>query len=211
MSGEQDDHGHAAHRNSAAEDSLGYRPVSSLAVAALIIGCVSALALVSPVFWVVPLVGVALAVVAVRDVSRSGVAKAGGLAAVAGLALALGFGAQAVTAAATARWLAAARAEAAAGFWLEAVCDGRSDDARSMCGPDAAAHVDDAAVWCAAERARIRCIGSGETPGSWAVSASRGGSRLDLVVEPVVSTTGGRATERWLVTSVVRSPAGGGE
>lgn len=189
----------------------GYRPVSGLAVAALIVGCVSALALVSPVFWVVPLVGAALALVAVRDVTRSGVAKAGGLAAVAGLALSLGFGAQAVTAAATARWLAAARAEAAAGFWLEALCDGRVDDARSMCGPDAAAHVDEAASCCGAEQPRIRCDGAGETPGSWAVSASRGTCRLDLVVEPALSTTGGRATERWLVTSVVRSPAGGGE
>ncbi|MGB8854876.1 MAG: hypothetical protein WCC69_15080, partial [Pirellulales bacterium] len=118
-----------------ATEVSGYRPVSSLAVAALIVGCASALALVSPVFWVVPLVGAALALVAVRDVTRSGAAKAGGLAALAGLALALGFGSQAMTAAATARWLAAARAEAAAGFWLDALCDGRTDDARSMCGP----------------------------------------------------------------------------
>ena len=194
-----------------ATEVSGYRPVSSLAVAAAIVGCVSALALVSPVFWVVPLVGVALALVAVRDVTRSGVAKAGGLAAVIGLALSLGFGAQAVTAAAMARWLAASRAEAAAGFWLTALCDGRTDDARSMCGPDAAADVDDAAACCAAESARIRCVGTGETPGSWAVSASRGTCRLDLVVEPAVSTTGGRATERWMVTSVVRSPARGSE
>ena len=189
----------------------GYRPVSGLAVAAAIVGCVSALALVSPVFWVVPLVGAALALVAVRDVTRSGVAKAGGFAALAGLALSLGFGAQAVTAAATARWLAAARAEAAAGFWLEALCDGRVDDARSMCGPDAAAHVDEAAACCGAERPRVRCDEAGETPGAWAVSASCGTCRLDLVVEPAVSTTGGRATERWLVTSIVRSPASGGE
>lgn len=189
----------------------GYRPVSSLAVAALIVGCVSALALVSSVFWVLPLVGAALAVVAVRDVTRSGVAKAGGLAALAGLALSLGFGAQAVTAAATARWLAASRAEAAAGFWLDALCDGRFDDARSMCGPDAAPRVDEAAACCGAERLTIRCDGVGETPGSWAVIASRGTCRLDLVVEPALSTTSGRATERWIVTSLVRSPARGGE
>jgi hypothetical protein len=188
-----------------------YRPVSSLAVAALIVGCVSALALVNPVFWVVPLVGAALALVAVREVTRSGVAKAGGLAAVAGLALALGFGAQAVTAAATARWLAAARAESAAGFWLETLCDGRDDDARSMCGPDAAPRVDEAAACCSAERPTIRCRGAGETPGSWAVTASRGGCRLDLVVEPTISMTSGWATERWLVTSIVGSPARGGE
>lgn len=194
-----------------ATEVSGYRPVSSLAVAALIVGCMSALALVSPVFWVVPLVGAALALVAVRDVTGSGVAKAGGLAAVAGLALSLGFGAQAVTAAATARWLAAARAEAAAGFWLDALCDGRVDDARSMCGPDAAPRVDEAAACCGSERPSIRCDGAGETPGAWAVSAVRGSCRLNLVVEPALSTTGGRATERWLVTSIVRSPASGGE
>lgn len=194
-----------------ATEVSGYRPVSSLSVAALIVGCVSALAPVSPVFWVVPLVGAALALAAVRDVTGSGVAKAGGLAAVAGLALSLGFGAQAVTAAATARWLAAARAEAAAGFWLDALCDGRADDARSMCGPDAAPRVDEAAACCGPQRPRIRCDGAGETPGAWAVSAVRGSCRLDLVVEPALSATGGRATERWLVTSIVRSPASGGE
>lgn len=194
-----------------ATEVSGYRPVSSLAVAALIVGCVSALALVSPVFWVVPLVGAALALVAVRDVTRSGVAKAGGLAAVAGLALSLGFGAQAMTAAATARWLAAARAASAARFWLDALCDGRTDDARSMCGPDAAPRVDEAAACCGAERLRIRCDGAGEAPGSWAVTASRGTCRLELVVEPVLSTTAGRTTERWSVTSIVRSPARVGE
>jgi hypothetical protein len=198
-------------RSDVATEVSGYRPVSSLAVAALIVGCVSALALVSPVFWVVPLVGAALALVAVRDVTRSGVAKAGGLAAVAGLALSLGFGSQAVTAAAMARWLAAARAESAARFWLDALCDGRTDDARSMCGPDAAPRVDEAAACCGAERPRIRCDGAGEAPGSWAVSASRGTCRLELVVEPALSTTGGRAAERWSVTSIVRSPARGGE
>jgi hypothetical protein len=195
----------------AVTDVPGYRPVSSLAVAALIVGCVSALALVSPVFWVVPLVGAAVALVAVRDVTRSAVAKAGGLAALAGLALSLGFGAQAMTAAATARWLATSRAESAVGFWLEALRDGRLDDARSMCGPDAAPRVDEAAACCGTERPRIRCDGAGEAPGSWSMTASCDTCRLDLVVEPVISTTGGQATERWLVTSIVRSPARGGE
>jgi len=211
MSEHKKNSGPADRSSAGGDDSLGYRPVSSLAVAALFVGCVSALALVSPVFWVVPLVGVTLALVAVRDVTRSGMAKAGGLAAVAGLALALGFGAQAVTAAATARWLAASRAEAAAGFWLEALCDGRTDDARSMCGPDAAGQVESAATCCGADRARMRCVGVGEALGSWTITASRGTCRLEIVVEPAVSTTGGRSTERWLVTSIVRAPARGGE
>ncbi|MGB8852632.1 MAG: hypothetical protein WCC69_03600, partial [Pirellulales bacterium] len=64
---------------------------------------------------------------------------------------------------------------------------------------------------CGAERLRIRCDGAGETPGSWVVAASRGTCRLDLVVEPALSTISGRATERWIVTSLVRSPARGGE
>ena len=131
--------------------------------------------------------------------------------AVAGLGLSLGFGAQAVTAAATARCLAAARAEAVAGFWLDAVCDGRAADARGMCGPDAASRVEEAAACCNGGAPRIHCAGAAEVPGSWAVTVSRGDCRLELVVEPAVSTTAGRATERWLVTSLVRSPARGGQ
>jgi len=192
-------------------ETAGYRPVSGPAVAAAAVGCLAALAVVSPVFWVVPLVGAALALVAVRDVTRGDAAKAGGLAAVAGLGLSLGFGAQAVTAAATARCLAAARAEAVAGFWLDAVCDGRAADARGMCGPDAASRVEEAAACCNGGAPRIHCAGAAEVPGSWAVTVSRGDCRLELVVEPAVSTTAGRATERWLVTSLVRSPARGGQ
>lgn len=201
----------AGSTSDAATELPGYRPVSSLAVAAAVAGCVSALALVSPVFWVVPLVGAAVALAGIRDVARSGAAKGGGLAAVAGLALSLGFGAQSVAAVVTARWLGAARAEAAAGFWIETLCAGRIDDARSMCGPDAAAHVEPAAACCGTARPRTRCVGSGEIQGSWAIVTLQGDCRLDLVLEPVVATAGGRVAERWVVTSVVRSPAGGGQ
>lgn len=187
----------------------GERPVSGLAVAAAALGCAAALALVSPLFWVVPLVGAAVAVAAIRDIARAGVAKAGGLAAVAGLALSLGFGAQAVAAAGTARWLVAVRAEAAARYWIDAMCVGRSDDARSMCGPDAAGSLEAAAACCGDGTPTVRCLGTGETPGSWLVQVSHGGCTLDLVLEPSVSTTGGRPVERWLVTSVARRPADG--
>ena len=178
----------------------GERPVSGLAVAAAFLGCVAALALVSPVFWVVPLIGVAVAVAAIRDVSRPGAAKAGGLAAVAGLALAVGFGTQAISAAGTARWLAAARATAAARFWSEALCAGRTDDARSMCGPDAADRIEVAATCCGDGTPTVRCLGTGETPGTWLVQVVRGTCTLDLVLEPMASTTGGRTVERWMIT-----------
>ena len=57
-----------------------------------------------------------------------GAPKAGRWAALAGLALALGFGAQAVATTATSEWLARSRAETATRFWLDAIAAGRRDD-----------------------------------------------------------------------------------
>ena len=114
-----------------------YRPVSRLAVAALAAGVLSALALVSPIGWVLPLVAIGLAVAALVDVNRSDAKKAGGWAAVAGLALAVGFGAQAVTSAVVSRWLVERRAAAVARHWIDAVRAGRLADAMSVCEPRA--------------------------------------------------------------------------
>jgi hypothetical protein len=119
------------------ETGVDYRPVSRLAVAALAGGAVSALALASPIGWVIPLVAIGLAVAALADVNRPGAPKAGGLAAVAGLALAAGFGAQAVADAVATRWLVERRAVAAARHWIEAVRVGRLADALSVCAPRA--------------------------------------------------------------------------
>jgi len=196
-----DDRFTAADRSGdAAAELPGERPVSGLAVASVLLGCVAALALVSPVFWVVPLVGVVVAAAAVRDVFRTGVAKAGGFAAVVGLALSLGFGTQAVAAAGAARWLAAARAHAAADFWIETLCAGRTEDARSMCGPDAAGRIEAAAACCGTGNPTVRCLDTGEAAGSWLVQVSHGSCTLDLVLEPMISTTGGRPVERWMIT-----------
>jgi len=45
------------------ETGSDYRPVSKLAVAALAAGALSALALVSPICWVIPLVAVPVAII----------------------------------------------------------------------------------------------------------------------------------------------------
>ena len=119
------------------ETADDYRPVSRLAVAALATGAVSALAVVSQFAWVLPLVAIGLAVAALADVGRAGAAKAGRLAAVAGLALAVGFGTQAVTSSVVSRWLVERRAAATARLWLDAVRAGRLADAISVCGPRA--------------------------------------------------------------------------
>ena len=177
-----------------------YRPVSPLAVAAFGAGVLSALALVSPICWVIPLVAVGLAVAALGDVNRPGAAKAGGLAAVAGLALAVGFGAQAVTSAVVSRWLVERRAADTARHWLDAVRTGRLADAMSVCAPralpggggrhdhpggppqpaatDAAAAfaalpVVQAVAGCGAEPPRIGSIAAAEgTEGGWGVVAA---------------------------------------
>jgi len=114
-----------------------YRPVSRLAVAALAAGVLAAAALVSPLGWVIPLVAIGLAVAALADVNRPGAQKAGGWAAVAGLALAVGFGGQAVTSAVVSRWLVERRAAAVAWHWIDAVRAGRLADAMSVCAPRA--------------------------------------------------------------------------
>jgi hypothetical protein len=109
--------------------TVDYRPVSPLAVAALVAGCASTLAVITRFAWAVPLVGIALAAAALADVARPEARKAGRLAALAALALSMGFGAQAVTGQFVDRWIMASRAKAAARAWIEALREGRTSEA----------------------------------------------------------------------------------
>lgn len=119
------------------EQTIGYRPVSPLAVAALVAGAMSVLVLVTPLAAMIPLVAVALAVAALADLRRAEGRRAGRLLALIGLGLAVGFAAQATTGAMIDRWIARQRATAAAAAWIDAVCDERLTDAISMCAPGA--------------------------------------------------------------------------
>jgi len=167
----------------AAGDVSGYRPVSALAVAAAASGAVSTLALVGPVFWVLPLLGVAVSWAALVDVSRPGAPKAGRLAALAGLALAVGFGTQAVATTVTAEWLARGRAETATRFWLEAIATGRHDDATAMAGPDAVAAIDRVAACGSTMPPRTRCRGRDAETGGRVVHAEVGDCGFDVVID----------------------------
>lgn len=164
-------------------DAAGYRPVSRLAVAAVGLGAVSALALVSPAFWVLPLVGAAISIAALADVGRREAPKAGRLAAVAGLGLSLGFAAQAIAAAGTAEWLARSRAEAAVRFWIDAIVAGRLDDARSMCDPAVAGAVDRVAACASPTPVRVRCRGRDGSTGGRIVRATVSGCEFDVGLE----------------------------
>ena len=122
----------------------GYRPVSVLAVLALLAGLLSGVAVFSPALLVVPLIAAALSVLALGDVSSRGDAgegpevgdrKTGRWWALAGLALAVGFGVQSVATSLTQRSVSFRRAEAAAAMFLEMVREDRLGDAVKTCLP----------------------------------------------------------------------------
>lgn len=113
----------------------GYRSISGLAVAAAFAGVLSAASLLGPALWIVPLVGAALAVAALREIGRRGSVKVGTVPALVGLALAVGFGAQAVSQRFVRDRIVEWRADAAASEFARAIAEGRLADARTMCGP----------------------------------------------------------------------------
>jgi hypothetical protein len=185
-----------------------YAAVSRLAVAALGMGLAAATALVGPAFLGVPLLGIALAVAALADIRRAGGLKVGRLAALAGLALSVGFGAQAATGLGVSRWLAAQRAEEAARLFLEAVRDDRLDDARGMGGLDAEGIVTRLAECCRtgspappapAAPVVARRIGAGDVAGTWRVQVAIGDCTGEIVLGPESGVLGGAAGERWYV------------
>jgi len=188
--------------NDKRSEGIAYRPVSVLAVVALVAGFVSALALASPLLWVLPVVGIGLSYAALVDVGGER-CKAGRLAALSAMALSIGFGTQAVTARATGRFIAGTRAVEAARFWLDAIGQERLVDARSICLPLPESIAGIAVVSeCGSETARhIVCEGpSDESLGpSWVVQARVGACSLRITLEPTVVLKNGQRSERWAV------------
>lgn len=116
------------------ESTVEYRPVSVLAMVSLVVGMISALALVSQMAWALPIVGIGVAVAALADV-RHGAGKSGRWAALAGLALSIGFAAQAVSGLLMTRSIAGERAVIVARSFVDALRENRLADAMSMSGP----------------------------------------------------------------------------
>ena len=125
------------------DEQLSYRPVSTLAVMALVAGGLSALALTSQVLWVVPLLAAGLAAAALRDTATGTPPKAGRALALAGLALAIGFGCQAIGFTVTDHWIGRARAIKTVSSWQQAVHAGRWPEAHGFCAPAALPAADD--------------------------------------------------------------------
>jgi hypothetical protein len=203
------------------DDAPDYRPVSPLAVAALVLGCCSAVALVTPFAWFVPLVGIVTAVAALADLSRPAAPRVGRLPALAGLALAVGFGAQAVADAAVGRWIERSRAVATADAWIDAVRGGRLEEALgissrailpSLGGPEPDSESDQAARFAALEA--VRAVAGGQTTlasaaplgtsdRAWLVRATiADGAVVRIIAAPRTAAKGRAAVERWTVTAV---------
>ena len=125
------------------DEQLSYRPVSTPAVLALVGGGLSALALTSQVLWVVPLLAAGLAAVALRDTATGTPPKAGRALALSGLALAVGFGCQAIGFTVTDHWIGRARAIETASSWQQAVQAGRWTEAHDFCAQAALPAADD--------------------------------------------------------------------
>ena len=213
----------------AAHELAGERPVSGLAVAALLAGCGSALVLFTSLAAMLPLVAVVLAVVALVDLARSEGRRVGRGAALAGLALAIGFAAQAASGFVVDRWIGGRRAAATAAAWADAVREARFADAIGLCSPGAVparghdpSHLEPAAADATAMFKSLPAVTAVAACGRearpaitvrrdvaeaavWIAEAElaacgRSGGAVRLLVEPRTTIRGRAAVERWLVT-----------
>jgi hypothetical protein len=100
-------------------DGETYTALSGLAVAALVFGLLSATALIDPLAWLVPLIGLILGVTALVRIMRSDGELTGRRAALAGLFLSIFFGSIAVGNSATYRHLLQGEARKVGMAWFE--------------------------------------------------------------------------------------------
>ena len=119
----------------AEENPEEYRPISTLAVLALIAGCSSFLALISQILWVIPILAGGLSLAAIRDTSIGKSHKAGRGLALIGLALSVGFGAQSFSVFSVNAWIDHSRARETVLRWHQAIRDGEWEVVLGFCTP----------------------------------------------------------------------------
>ncbi|MGQ9574305.1 MAG: hypothetical protein ACUVUC_03235 [Thermoguttaceae bacterium] len=110
-----------------------YRPVSGLAVVALVVGGISGLALLHPLFWFLPPIGLVLALVSLRQISSAWPALAGRPMAMVGLALSVGVGAAAPTDFLYYRWNVRNEARQFARLWFDLLRRNEPHKALQLC------------------------------------------------------------------------------
>jgi hypothetical protein len=110
-------------------DIAQYRVLSVSAVLSLLLGVSSALGLVSPLFWIVPVAGVALGLLALGRIARNAPALTGRKAAILGLFLSVLFGASGVMDWCSYRWMLRTEARRFAGTWFQLLADDEPEKA----------------------------------------------------------------------------------
>ena len=118
-----------SHSQTADGDAARYHAVSKSAVAAFLLGLLSPLALVGPVLWLVPLLGIAIALSAMRKISTSAGELVGWNLAFLGLLLAILFGVAAPVHTFTRHHWIEVRAEEFADQFLDLLLNGRTQAA----------------------------------------------------------------------------------
>jgi hypothetical protein len=127
--------GEASFTTDRSMDAQPYRAISPLAIAASALGAVSAMALVHPFFWFLPVVAVVVSVMALRTIARNPDSLVGRKAALMGLAAAVFFGIWAPTSLALQRAVIPRNARSFAEYWLELVREGRVHEAHQWSVP----------------------------------------------------------------------------
>jgi hypothetical protein len=113
-------------------DVQQYRPVSGWAVAALLLGLLSPLAFVGAIFWLLPVLGVAVSVLALRQFSMPDNVSTGRSAALVGLALGLVFGTAAPAAQWSETWLLKREARSLGEAWFAHLAAGQPAKAAQL-------------------------------------------------------------------------------
>ncbi len=131
-------------KEKAGTGDIAYRAISGWAIAALVLGLLSGVALVGPVLWSVPLAALLAAGIAMWRISRSGGELVGWNLAVLGLLLAIVFGVAAPTRIAVRRHWLETRGRIFADEFIELLKEGKGFGAYQLLQPP----IDAQAVRC---------------------------------------------------------------
>ncbi len=118
--------------SSADRETIEYRAVSGWAIAALVLGMLSAAAIFGPLLWFIPALGMLAAIIALRRIRAADGELTGRNLAILGLLLAVLFGIAAPARAITRRHWLAQRAEAFTGRFLELLEEGHGHAAHQL-------------------------------------------------------------------------------
>ena len=114
------------------EQTSNYRSLSVLAIISLVFGIASPLVLWGPLLMAIPLLGIAISLLALRNIATSGGALAGRWAAITGLALCIASVVTPHSRDFVQRWLRAGDSEKAGRHWLTLLAEGNTEEAMRL-------------------------------------------------------------------------------